>query len=70
MASGQVGHGLGGMFRSLSKAVMPAAKRFVTRAAKRKAPKLLKIGTQKIAKVAQAQALKTLTGGKKLVQVC
>ena len=64
-ASGQVGHGLGGMFRSLSKAVMPAAKGLVTRAAKRGAPKLLKIGTRKIAKVGQAQALKTLVGGKR-----
>ena len=67
--SGQVGHGLGGMFRSLSKAVMPAAKSFVTRAAKKGgkgASKLLKIGTQKIAKAGQAQkALKTLMGGKR-----
>ena len=58
--SGQVGHGLGGMFRSLSKAVMPAAKGLITRAAKKGAPKLLKI-----AKVGQAQALKTLVGGKR-----
>ena len=63
--SGQVGHGLGGMFRSLSKAVMPAAKGLITRAAKKEAPKLLKIGTRKIAKVGQAQALKTLVGGKR-----
>ena len=63
--SGQVGHGLGGMFRSLSKAVMPAAKGLITRAAKRGAPKLLKIGTRKIAKVGQAQALKSLVGGKR-----
>ena len=63
--SGQVGHGLGGMFRSLSKAVMPAAKSLVTRAARRGAPKLLKIGTRKIAKVGQAQALKSLVGGKR-----
>ena len=63
--SGQVGHGLGGMFRSLSKAVMPAAKGLMTRAVKRGAPKLLKIGTRKIAKVGQAQALKTLVGGKR-----
>ena len=62
--SGQVGHGLGGMFRSLSKAVMPAAKGLMTRAVKRGAPKLLKIGTRKIAKVGQAQALKSLVGGK------
>ena len=63
--SGQVGHGLGGLFRSLSKAVMPAAKGLITRAAKKGAPKLLKIGTRKIAKVDQAQALKTLVGGKR-----
>ena len=63
--SGQVGHGLGGMFRSLSKAVMPAAKSLITRAAKKGAPKLLKIGTRKIVKVGQARALKTLMGGKR-----
>ena len=63
--SGQVGHDLGGMFRSLSKAVMPAAKSLITRAAKKGAPKLLKIRTRKIAKVGQAQALKTLIGGKR-----
>ena len=63
--SGQVGHGLGGMFRSLSKAVIPAARSFAARAVKRGAPKLLKIGTRKIAKVGQAQALKTLVGGKR-----
>ena len=44
---------------------MPAAKGLVTRAVKRGAPKLLKIGTRKIAKVGQAQALKTLVGGKR-----
>ena len=64
-SSGQVGHVLGGMFRSLSKAVIPAAKGLITRATKRGAPKLLKIGTRKIAKVGQAQALKTLVGGKR-----
>ena len=60
---GQVGHGLGGMFRSLSKAVMPAAKSLITRAVAKGSPKLLKAGTRKLAKV--AQALKTLTEGKR-----
>ena len=66
--SGQVGHGLGGLFRSLSKSVMPAARSFMTRAAKKGgagASKLLKIGTRKVAKAGQAQALKTLVGGKR-----
>ena len=48
--SGQVGHDLGGMFRSLSKAVMPAAKSLITRAAKKGAPKLLKLELEKLQK--------------------